>query len=47
VQLGSECHPGSIGFVYEEFLAITDARDGRIKSALKTAFRRNIMKKQT
>jgi hypothetical protein len=43
MQLGSECQPGSMGFVYEEFLAIVEARDGRIKSALEMALRRNIM----
>lgn len=46
MQLGSECHPGSMGFVYEEFLAISEARVGRIKSALKMALRRNIMRRR-
>jgi hypothetical protein len=43
MQLGSECHPGSMGFVYVEFWIIDNARAGRINIALKMPFRRYIL----
>jgi hypothetical protein len=43
MQLGSECHPGSMGFVYVEFLVIGDAMVGRINIAPKMAPRKFIM----
>lgn len=46
MQLGSECHPGSMGFVKEEFLAICEARAGRMKSALEMALRRNMTRRR-
>jgi hypothetical protein len=33
MQLGSKCHPGSMGFVYVEFLLIDNAMAGRINIA--------------
>jgi hypothetical protein len=35
IQLGSECHPGSMGFVYDEFLPMDNATAGRIDVAFK------------
>jgi hypothetical protein len=43
MQLGSECHPGSMGFVYVEFRAIDNATRGRINIAPKMTSSRYIL----
>jgi hypothetical protein len=43
IQLGSECHPGSIGFVYVEFEVTDNAMAGMIDINPKMIFHKYIL----